>query len=73
MKILLPKLSEKLQHIYPKASQIQVSAFTKQLPTEDSAVISHLWFWPRLSYFFQPKDVIVTETGSCCFVHATLF
>ena len=66
MKILLPKLTEKLQHFHSKASQIPVPVFTKQLPSEDSAVISHLWFWPRLSYFFKPKDVIVTETGGCC-------
>ena len=64
MKILLPKLTEKLKYLYPKTSQIQVPAFVKQLPQEDSPVISHLWFWPRLSYFFKPKDVIVTETGS---------
>lgn len=66
MKILLPKLTEKLQHFHSKASQIPVPAFIKQLPSEDSAVISHLWFWPRVSYFFKPKDVIVTETGWCC-------
>ena len=66
MKCLLPKLTEKLQPFHSKASQIPVPVFVKQLPTEDSAVISHLWFWPRLSYFFKPKDVIVTETGSCC-------
>jgi pyruvate decarboxylase len=67
MKILLPKLTEKLQPLHPKASQIPVPAFVKHLPTEDSAVISHLWFWPRLSYFFKSKDVIVTETGTANF------
>jgi len=67
MKILLPKLTEKLQQFHSKASQIPVPVFTKQLPTEESAVISHLWFWPRLSYFFKPKDVIVTETGTSNF------
>jgi len=64
MKILLPKLAEKLKHFHSKASQIEVPVFTKQLPTEDSAVISHLWFWPRVSNFFKSKDVIVTETGT---------
>jgi pyruvate decarboxylase len=66
MKILLPKLTEKLRNFHSKASQIQVPVFVKQLPKEDSTVISQLWFWPRLSYFFKSKDVIVTETGSCC-------
>jgi len=64
MKILLPKLTGKLEHFYPKASQIQVPAFVKNLSKEDSEVISHVWFWPRLGYFFEPKDVIVTETGT---------
>jgi len=67
MKILLPILTQKLQHFHSKASQIPVPLFTKQLPSEDSAVISHLWFWPRLGYFFKPKDVIVTETGTSNF------
>ncbi|KAF8809567.1 pyruvate decarboxylase [Phlegmacium glaucopus] len=67
MKMLLPKLTEKLQHFHPTTSQIQVPTFVKHLPEEDSATISHLWFWPRLSYFFKPKDVIVTETGTANF------
>jgi pyruvate decarboxylase len=67
MKNLLPKLTEKLQHFHSKAVQIQVPAFIKQLPEENSAIISHLWFWPRLSYFFKSKDVIVTETGTSNF------
>ncbi|KAJ3504907.1 hypothetical protein NLJ89_g7695 [Agrocybe chaxingu] len=29
--------------------------------------ISHLWFWPRVGYFFRPKDVIITETGTANF------
>jgi pyruvate decarboxylase len=66
MKSLLPKLTERLRPFYPEASKIPVPAFVKQVLKEDGEVISHLWFWPRLGFFFQPKDVIVTETGNFC-------
>jgi pyruvate decarboxylase len=49
------------------ASKIQLPAFVNQVPKEDGHVISHSWLWPRLGYFFQPKDVIVTETGTANF------
>ncbi|KAF9565691.1 pyruvate decarboxylase THI3 [Agrocybe pediades] len=67
MKQLLPKLTERLQSFHSVASKIEVPPFIKQLPKEESTVISHLWFWPRLGYFFKQKDVIVTETGTANF------
>jgi len=67
MKQLLPKLTERLQPFHAVASKIEVPAFIKQLPQEDSSVISHLWFWPRVGFFFKQKDVIVTETGTSNF------
>jgi pyruvate decarboxylase len=63
MKHLLPKLADRLQHFHVTASKIQVPALVNEIPEEDSQVITHAWFWPRLSLFFKPKDVIVTETG----------
>jgi pyruvate decarboxylase len=63
MKHLLPKLTDRLQQFNEVASKIQVPAFVREIPEEDSQVITHAWFWPRLSLFFKPKDVIVTETG----------
>ena len=63
MKQLLPKLGEALKDLHPLVRKFEVPPFVKALPKEDTAVISQLWFWPRLSYFFKPKDVIVTETG----------
>jgi len=63
MKTLLPKLTERLRPFCAVASKIQVPAFVKQVPKEDGHAISHAWLWPRLGSFFQPKDVIVTETG----------
>ena len=30
---------------------------------DTSSVITHDWLWPTIGTFFQPKDVIVTETG----------
>jgi pyruvate decarboxylase len=63
MKHLLPKLAERLQQFYPTASKIQVPVLISEIPGDDSPVISHAWFWPRLRPFFRSKDVIVTETG----------
>ncbi|KAF9481222.1 pyruvate decarboxylase THI3 [Pholiota conissans] len=67
MKQMLPKLTERLEHFHAIAKNLPVPAFVKQLPHQDTAVISHLWFWPRMGYFFRPKDVIVTETGTANF------
>ncbi|CAA7262057.1 unnamed protein product [Cyclocybe aegerita] len=67
MKHMLPKLSERLRDFYPPGHRLPVPAFIKQLPEENTPVISHLWFWPRVGYFFRPKDVIITETGTANF------
>jgi len=67
MKGLLPKLTERLKEFQPIASKIPVTALVNHVPTEDTPTISHAWFWPRLSAFFKPKDVIVTETGTANF------
>lgn len=64
MKQMLPKLTQKLQHFHSVASKIPVVPFVKRLPSEDTLTITQLWFWPRLADFFQPKDVIITETGT---------
>lgn len=37
------------------------------LDNSDSQVITQSWFWPRLSGFLQPRDVVVTETGTANF------
>jgi len=63
MKHLLPKLTDRLQQFHAIASKIRVPALVNEIPKEDSQVITHAWFWPRLGQFFKPKDVIVTETG----------
>ncbi|KAJ3515382.1 hypothetical protein NLJ89_g1793 [Agrocybe chaxingu] len=67
MKHMLPKLTERLRDFYHPGHRLPVPAFIKQLPEENTPVISHLWFWPRVGYFFKPKDVIVTETGTANF------
>jgi pyruvate decarboxylase len=67
MKQLLPKLTEKLSSFSSVASKIEVPPFIKHVPSDDSPAITHAWFWPRLGYFFKPKDIIVTETGTANF------
>jgi len=67
MKHLLPKLTDRLQNFHAIASKTQVPALINEIPKEDSQVITHAWFWPRVGQFFKPKDVIVTETGTSNF------
>ncbi|KAF9013475.1 pyruvate decarboxylase THI3 [Cyathus striatus] len=67
MKYLLPKLTERLKSFHSIGSQLVVPKFVKEVPHEDTPIITHAWFWPRFGRFFQPKDVIVTETGTANF------
>lgn len=67
MKQLLPKLTVKLEGGRDKALQLHVPPFTAHIPEEADDIISHAWFWPRMSKFFKPKDVIVAETGTSSF------
>ncbi|KAJ6512212.1 pyruvate decarboxylase [Mycena vitilis] len=67
MKELLPLLTARLQPCSAKARKIPVPDFTAVIPTENDDVISQAWFWPRMGKFFQPKDVIVAETGTSSF------
>jgi len=67
MKRLLPKVTDRLQRFYSVANKIQVVPFVNHVPHEESSVISHKWFWPRIGAFLKSKDVIVTETGTANF------
>jgi pyruvate decarboxylase len=67
MKHLLPKLADRLQQFHGIASKIQVPPLVNEVPKENTQVITHTWFWPRVSQFFKPNDVIVTETGTSNF------
>ena len=67
MKRLLPKLADRLAPIQPLASQIPVPKFHLVIPQDDSPAITHDWLWPRVGQFFQPKDVVVAETGTSSF------
>jgi pyruvate decarboxylase len=64
MKQLLPRLTEQLKPASGAARKVPVPDFCAVLPQEDNEIISQAWLWPRVSQFFRPKDVIVTETGS---------
>lgn len=67
MKRLLPKLTERLQHLQPHASNLPVPRFTSLVPSESNEIISQAWLWPRVGEFFKPGDVIVAETGTSSF------
>jgi len=63
MKLLLPKLTERLKKYREDASRIPVPHFTLPIPQESDNKITHTYFWPRLGKFFRKQDVIVAETG----------
>ncbi|KAJ6552246.1 pyruvate decarboxylase [Mycena vulgaris] len=67
MKELLPRLTARLEPCSPAALKTPVPDFSAVLPQEDNEIITHTWLWPRMSKFFQPKDVIVAETGTSNF------
>lgn len=72
MKHLLPKLTARLHPLDSPASAASVPPFRAILPKagEDplgEEAISHLYFWPRISQFIRPEDVVVTETGTSSF------
>ncbi|OJD40319.1 pyruvate decarboxylase [Diplodia corticola] len=41
-------------------------------PPPSSSPITHRAFWPRLSAFLRPADVLLTETGTCTYGGQTL-
>ncbi|KIY74163.1 pyruvate decarboxylase [Cylindrobasidium torrendii FP15055 ss-10] len=67
MKELIPKLAKSLAHWKPTALQISVPKFSAIVPQDNEPAITHSYFWPRMSQFFKPKDVIVAETGTSSF------
>ncbi|KAG6906948.1 hypothetical protein DXG01_011208 [Tephrocybe rancida] len=67
MKELIPKLSDRLKTHAVTASKIPVLKFLAPVPKEETGVITHTYFWPRMAEFFKAEDVIVTETGTANF------
>jgi pyruvate decarboxylase len=67
MKGLLPKLIAALGAIKDDSKQIPIAPFTHVVPEEQSNIISHNWFWPRMGQFFRSKDIVVAETGTSSF------
>jgi pyruvate decarboxylase len=72
MKHLLPRLTARLRPLDSPASSASVPPFRASLPNagEDPLgedVISHLYFWPRISQFIRSEDVVVAETGTSSF------
>jgi len=43
----------------------------EQVDESDSQVISHSWFWPKLTNWVKENDIIVTETGTSGYVCST--
>ncbi|CAK5270255.1 unnamed protein product [Mycena citricolor] len=64
MKELLPLVTARLE---PAVKKMPVPPFVAFVQEEPNDVISQAWFWPRMSKFFRPKDIIVAETGTSSF------
>jgi pyruvate decarboxylase len=67
MKLLLPKLTERLSKYQEVASRIPVPHHMLDVPKESDDQISHAYFWPRVGKFFRKQDIIVAETGTSNF------
>lgn len=67
MKLLLPKLTERLSKYKEGASRIPLPRYKLDVPEESDDKISHAYFWPRVGKFFRKQDVIVAETGTSNF------
>ena len=75
MKLLLPKLTERLKEWRSVAEGIDVPKFEAPVPVpapseegdSESEVISHDWFWPTVGTFLRKGDVVVAETGTSSF------
>lgn len=67
MKGVLSKLTEALDSSSFKAPAKLPPSVAAPDTSDDSQVITQSWFWPRLSGFLQPHDVVVTETGTANF------
>jgi len=67
MKHLLPKLTAALEEFKEGAKELEVPPFKNVIPKEDTDIISHSYFWPRVGSFFRAKDVVLGETGTSSF------
>lgn len=66
MKHLLPKLTERLKNIGDRGLA-PVAKWSTPVPSEDNAIISHNWLWPKIGTFLKENDIIVAETGTAAF------
>ncbi|KAK4909909.1 hypothetical protein LTR28_000112 [Elasticomyces elasticus] len=70
-----------LRKVIARMGRLNIGAGFKPnntLPTVEpeslAQTITHAWFWPRMSQWLQPKDIVITETGTANFgIWETLF
>ena len=65
---VLTKVTQRLEklNIQPGPSpKNKIPDTEKQSSDED--VIKQAWFWPRVGQWLQPKDIVITETGTANF------
>ncbi|KIO02700.1 hypothetical protein M404DRAFT_147308 [Pisolithus tinctorius Marx 270] len=67
MKLLLPKLTARLEEYRKGADRVIVPHYKPVIPQEADTRISHAYLWPRVGQFFKEKDIIIAETGTSSF------
>ncbi|SPO01329.1 probable pyruvate decarboxylase [Cephalotrichum gorgonifer] len=66
MRGVLQRLTKKVD--LSKVNTVPVSAKSRTIRAAgDSQVITHDWFWPKVSDFLRKRDIVVTETGTANF------
>ncbi|TDL28903.1 pyruvate decarboxylase [Rickenella mellea] len=67
MKDLLPKLTASIVALNSPSKNAPVPKLEAVIPQDASQEVTQEYLWPRVSKFFQSKDVILTETGTSSF------
>ena len=66
-KTFLPFLTEKLSSAELPKVEIPKVPKWKLDDNADSQEITTTWFWPEMSNFFRPHDVVLCDTGTSLF------
>lgn len=73
MKMLFPALLAAVRKLVAETPNFSAKALTvpdttPKIPeVADSHITTQAWLWHRLSFFLQPHDIVVTETGTSSF------
>lgn len=67
LKTLLDKVDVSKINTKPVPPRNGVIKKPEDPKAKEAGVITHDWFWPRVSDFLKKRDIVVTETGTANF------